>query len=510
MTTTPRFKILALCFFTLWTFCVFVILWPSFLDDAFIGFTYMRNFFDGSGFVFNPGERVEGVTNIGWLLFLLVPAWILPIPIAAKLTSLLLVIATLAIIYRIARELSKEGNGLVAIITLLCTAASFDFLFFAFSGMETSFLAFLLAAALLLVLRHHYIAASAIMAASFCVRPETLPIAPIWMLACALSRTVSLRNLTWSAIVFSIIIAAIELGRFLYFGELLPNTFIAKPTALPDFLARLRNLTILTSTISNISNPFSSLLACGIMGAGFWKLHRSEHKATVYLLGCIVGAGFLFSIYAKEDWTGRGRYFAPYIPMAFLLLIGGGILLIRLLPIKTMGRNVILLGAFATLVFTGVNETGLNLRPKILEQYPWYVAHSRSLVPAAKWIAKNTPEDARIATRRIGCLSYYGKRYVFDYKFGLTDREVALLISKRLRPFNSPTKPALASVWHRRQPDYILEDSHKIEPLYSGSDDTSFLIHGIRYAPVKKFRLTSEIDWVLCGQIAKVNKTIVN
>ncbi len=43
----------------------------SFTDDAFIGFTYVRHALEGHGFVFNPDVRVEGVTNIGWLLFLL-------------------------------------------------------------------------------------------------------------------------------------------------------------------------------------------------------------------------------------------------------------------------------------------------------------------------------------------------------------------------------------------------------------------------------------------------------
>jgi hypothetical protein len=499
MTITPRLKIFALCCTILWTLGVFVALWPSFLDDAYIGFTYIRNFINGSGFVFNPGERIEGITNIGWLLFLLVPACILPIPIAAKITSLFLVIATLAITYRIARELSEENdNGLLAIITVLCTAASFDFMFFAFSGMETSLLAFLLTAVLLLILRHHYTTASAIMAAAFCVRPETLPIAPLWLLSCALFRTVPLNSLKLPALVFSVIIAAIELGRFLYFGEFLPNTFTAKPTTSSEFLARLSDLPARISDFKNISQPFSSLLVCHVMGAGLWILHKKGHKAVVYLLGLIVGAGFLFGVYARQDWTGLGRYFAPYIPSAFLLLTVGGILLIRLLPVKTMTKNAVLLGAFSALIFTGLFDTVLTLRPKIQELYPWYVAHSRSLVPAAKWIEKNTPDDACIAARRIGCLSYYGKRYVFDYKFGLTDTDVAQLIAEHHQTFNSPTNPALDGVWRKRQPDYVLEDSHIIKPLNSGSADTSFVIHGMRYVPVKKFRLNSETDWVLC------------
>jgi len=35
-------------------------------DDAYISFRYVRNFVEGRGLVFNPGERVEGYTNFLW------------------------------------------------------------------------------------------------------------------------------------------------------------------------------------------------------------------------------------------------------------------------------------------------------------------------------------------------------------------------------------------------------------------------------------------------------------
>ena len=37
-------------------------------DDAFISFRYVRNFLEGNGLVFNPGEYVEGYTNFLWIL----------------------------------------------------------------------------------------------------------------------------------------------------------------------------------------------------------------------------------------------------------------------------------------------------------------------------------------------------------------------------------------------------------------------------------------------------------
>jgi hypothetical protein len=39
-------------------------------DDAYISFRYARNWTDGLGLVFNPGERVEGYTNFLWTVLL--------------------------------------------------------------------------------------------------------------------------------------------------------------------------------------------------------------------------------------------------------------------------------------------------------------------------------------------------------------------------------------------------------------------------------------------------------
>ena len=56
-----------------------------FVDDAFIGFRYAENFLAGEGLVFNPGQRVEGITNIGWLIALLPMAFLVGPLHAAKI-----------------------------------------------------------------------------------------------------------------------------------------------------------------------------------------------------------------------------------------------------------------------------------------------------------------------------------------------------------------------------------------------------------------------------------------
>ena len=47
-------------------------------DDSFISFRYAKNFVNGDGLVFNPGERVEGYTNFLWVMMLSGFLWLIP------------------------------------------------------------------------------------------------------------------------------------------------------------------------------------------------------------------------------------------------------------------------------------------------------------------------------------------------------------------------------------------------------------------------------------------------
>ena len=42
--------------------------WPWIADDAFISLRYAENLLAGHGLCWNPGERVEGYSNLSWVL----------------------------------------------------------------------------------------------------------------------------------------------------------------------------------------------------------------------------------------------------------------------------------------------------------------------------------------------------------------------------------------------------------------------------------------------------------
>nr|MDP9122733.1 hypothetical protein [Acidobacteriota bacterium] len=148
----------------------------------------------------------------------------------------------------------------------------------------------------------------------------------------------------------------------------------------------------------------------------------------------------------------------------------------------------------------GILHTFGRTTLSVRDTYPGYVLTSRSLVPPSRWIRDHLPPGTTLATRRIGALGYYSRHPVFDYCFGLTDRDVARLIHRRGgRRFDHPDDPGLAPLWRRRAPDYLLEDddlTHALTTLTGPTADT-FELHGIRYHVLRRFPIARATSWVL-------------
>ncbi|MBM4014210.1 MAG: hypothetical protein FJ293_04500, partial [Planctomycetes bacterium] len=83
-------------------------------DDMMITLRYARNLAAGAGLVWNPGEQVEGITNLLWALLLAPLHWLLPPERAAAGAIALdagLLLALLAATARLARRLGATAFG---------------------------------------------------------------------------------------------------------------------------------------------------------------------------------------------------------------------------------------------------------------------------------------------------------------------------------------------------------------------------------------------------------------
>ncbi len=277
-------------------------------DDAFISFRYARNLLDGHGLVFNPGEYVEGYTNLLWVLELAALWKVLGIPpeLAAPWLSVACTVGTVAALgVWLVRLPQLRHRWLVAWMAfgLLCCSATFA-VWTSGGGLETrQFTLFIVVAVVCLSLwrseRRGLAAASLSLALAAYTRPEGLLIGGLcigWFALQTMADAGRLRpdwrRLAWLAVPFVALVAAHYLFRHAYYGEWLPNTYYAKHV-----------------------RPW--------YGSGFRYLWAAVLETGLYLLLPLV------AVAARERWRARrdGSFALPLVlvgvHMAYVMRIGG-------------------------------------------------------------------------------------------------------------------------------------------------------------------------------------------
>ena len=119
-------------------------------DDAYIVFRYAKNLVDGFGLVFNAGERVEGFTDLLWVLWT-TPAFLLGIAPETWTNAWGIVFygGTIALLgfehFRLVRLVASPAWAVLP-VAALAAAAHGDWNAWATSGLETSAFTFFLVA----------------------------------------------------------------------------------------------------------------------------------------------------------------------------------------------------------------------------------------------------------------------------------------------------------------------------------------------------------------------------
>lgn len=496
-----RTRMLMIILAGLWFGVFFWLVFDSFVDDAYIGFSCMRNFFEGRGFYLNEGEPVECVTNIGWLLFLLPVAYFSSPTFAAKFMALLLVPAGLMLLYKTITANSEKLDETIAAGVILCSLGSYEFLYYSFSGMETSLCFFLAAGGLYFSQRQKMPASSLLLGLCFSVRPETVLVFPLFLVFCVSQQKAILKQFLKSIVLFVALLAVQQILRYLYFSAFLPNTFFAKPGNFSDFFHGLYSLLSEFGQPANLYFVFANPIALILVVFGFFRLWHDNRRLEANLCLSLILTGYIFAIYARPDWTKNARYFAPYLPFAYWFLLAGCAKVFAWFKFSLENIEKTTATVAGIVLALSMSESLFLLRQETQNMYPHYVANSLPLVEPSRWIAANIPENAVIATRRIGCLSYFGRRRIFDYKYGLPDPRVASLIRKNGEPFDNPQHPALSELWQKIQPDFIIEDSFNIYSFGYRMHKDSFKVHGIAYRPIKSFPINNDTSWLLCEKI---------
>lgn len=287
----------------LWAFRAFTV------DDAFIAYRHARNWAHGHGAVMNPGERVEGVSNLPWTLALGVAASLgVPPHAAGPRLSAAAALVTVLAAFVLARR-AGVGGGVAALVTAVFAPLAI----WGASGMETAAFALVVAAAVTLAIptpgaasRRRTLAAGIAFALASALRPEGIAFALAAAFALALSPGARRRAGTIAAIAVCGFIA-LALVRLAVYGDWLPNPARAKS---PSLAGLVPGMLYAATLLLSYPLAFAALVLRGA---------RAEARVTV---AAVVGAQLAIVIAVGGDHFAGYRFLVPVWPLLALAVSG--------------------------------------------------------------------------------------------------------------------------------------------------------------------------------------------
>jgi hypothetical protein len=405
------------------------------VDDAMISMRYGRNLAEGSGLVWNAGERVEGYTNLLWTLFM---ALVHLTPLPDSKTSLVVLLANVAIaaatVPLVARLVGLLGGGVWATgAALAAYVLGANTAYFATSGLETSLLGFLLVLCVCRILEE-----------SSAGRPRASTYLIIGVLGLVRADAVVPTGLVCGAslvlnqdkkrVAYYCLLAlapliASEIFRILYYGEPLPNTAYLKATNWDGkYAAGWRY-------VSNFARTY--VLPCILVAVGV-GLSGSRTRLT---LGCVLLFYAAYVVYVGGDMFPSFRFFVPVIPVLSALAF----VAVQDLPTPAVHRLAI--GALCLLSV-----------PSLVWAYPSLLSPS-SLesgdVQIGLYLKENTPPDAVVADTAAGSVFYFSRRTGVDL-LGKMDPYIARQAPASNGMLPGHNKFDYSYSLDERQPDYVV------------------------------------------------------
>jgi hypothetical protein len=382
--------------------------WRYTVDDAFISFRYAKNLTEGHGLVYNPGERVEGYSNLAWTLLFALLSLISAEPVGlAKAVGVALGVGALPLVLLLGLEAS--GSALVAALCVLLVAINPFVAVWLVAGLETPL--FLLGLAALAYasareLKALYFAAGALVCLS---RPEGAALVAVlagW--GSFGERPVRFRP--W--LVLPLLAAAGQLGfRLWTYGQWVPNTALIKTGGgWPQYRQGLVYLFELFDDWSCQLGLLALCLAPFLLGD-----RKALRTSLVLVLGYL---GFL--VYSGGDYFALYRLAVPILPLLTVVLVatlaeaGRRLELSRAAQALAAGALVLCL-ALAPLLKSEAGRQRLIQEIQMMDGF---------LRPAAYWLRDHSPPGTTIALTVAGAIPYYSGLRAID-RLGLCDAEIA-------------------------------------------------------------------------------------
>ena len=303
----------------------FSLAWIS--DDAFISIRYAENLISGNGLVYNPGEYVEGYTNLLWTLLLagLMRAGFSPVPAAEYLGIFFYVALVLCLAHWTwwrARESGRSFLPLAAGLVLV----SDDFHTWATGGLETMLFAYLALQALLLTRlevesRRLPLLVGVLLSLLVLTRPDGLLFAAVgvasyWIPPGRLpQRTRIDYSLTALAPVL-VTLAVLIPVKLSYYGDVFPTAFYSKSVLRPYISQGLVYVAVYLAKNWFLVAVLAAMLIARVVGRRFPRGPNRYHSV-VFLAAAGVFVAYLVQVGGDFMFA---RRLIPAIPFLFLVL----------------------------------------------------------------------------------------------------------------------------------------------------------------------------------------------
>ncbi len=409
-------------------------------DDAYISFRYAHNLVTGHGLVFNPGDKLEGITNFLWV-FVLAPFEALGWDLfqVCEVLGTILGIFALVKIGRLSAWINGEREELSHVWGAVWVSCSSSFVLWAKSGLEQPLGALLpiLGAwilwtardrkastpgdepAALRGLERRHLLAGLVMGAGCMTRPELHLMAILVGLPLVLD-AVRARRITRAQAMYVAGILAITVPchafRYAYYGTLVPNTFYVKTgTGSTVWREGLRSLHDMFEF-----NYTGALIVLSPLA--FADRKRLAEKATMALISV---AFMVYYVKVGVDEMQWHRLYLPALPFtAVLATLGAQNLLDGLLRGAEPRRKLAHAAGWGLVLFAGT--TNFRFTHKELNGFDGHGDLAGTFHPdLGKFIVRHERPGALVAFQDMGSTPYHAPDINFLDFIGLVDRTVA-------------------------------------------------------------------------------------
>ena len=424
-----------------------------FHDDAYISLRYVRNLLTAGELSWNPGEFVEGYTNLLHLLSVALLGWLgvdleRAVLLVNALSLGLLIAAFASAAHRLA---AKDASGIAVGVGWLSLLTLWPLALWVLGGLETVMLMawVCLAHAILLPLldgqssapRRSALLAGSALAAAGLTRPDAslLVVSAGLVLLIAIETPFRVR-LQYCALLITgpaITFAAHVGWRLYYYDAFFPNTFYAKVGVPADLRLSLGLLYVLKSL--RIVPAFLCAAALAVLART--ALRRSP-AALCLVSGCLLYG--LYVAWAGGDHMRGARFLLPVLPLASLLIVFAlAQLSNRTVLQKRAGIVVALISITGAVFYRGHPMDAAAFVGTIVGR------HIDATWPAGSLVALNTA----------GSTPYFAAKLRFIDMLGLTDPVIArrdigpLRLPMQRMPGHAKGDGAYVLA---QQPDYII------------------------------------------------------